>query len=221
MKRTVFTVTVILGLFLCASPINAALVDTTLLLPDITSDASGIYTYTAADGRVSFSATPITIYDGTNLVNIGGASRFYRADLYVDSSGNFVSGVPGDDLAIVGDIAGGPSGTLLTGEIIQFGFYDVPGQRALFDFVFEVTGGALQDDFGGLGKLGGDVIGAENTDFLANLDQADGGWLVNHSGTKVKHDTAPMIPPVPIPPAVFIFGSGLLALLALRRRFQS
>jgi hypothetical protein len=208
----------VMGLFLCVSSTNAALVTPELLLPDILSDQTGTYTYTAGDGRLSFNAKPITItFDGTSLVNIGGANRFYRADMIVDGSGNWVSGISGDDLAIIGDVDGGASGTLLTGEIIKFGFFDVPGRSALFDFVFRVTGGELAGAYGGIGALGGNFITAEISTFSADLGEADGGWDVNHSGRKVKHDTAPV---VPIPTALMLFGSGLLALLAMRKRFQ-
>jgi hypothetical protein len=219
MKKLILSAAII-GLFLCISPTHAALVTPKLLLPDILSDQTGTYTYTAGDGRLSFTAKPITItFDGLTLTNIGGDNRFYRADLIVDSSGNWVSGIIGDDLAIVGDVAeGGPSGTLLTGEIIKFGFFDVPGRSALFDFVFRVTGGELADEFGGIGTIGGDFVTAEDSNFLANLGEADGGWDVNHSGRKVKHDTAPVIP---IPSTVLLFGAGLFALMGIRRRFQN
>ena len=56
------------------------------------------------------------------------------------------------------------------------------------------------------------------SNFLASLGEANGGWVVNHSGRKVKHDTAPV---VPIQSAVLLFGSGLIGLIGFRRNFRT
>lgn len=197
------------ALFLSLSPAHAALVGVDLLLPDILSNQTGIYTYTwdssANEGLFTARATPLTItYDGTTLVPIG-EDRSYDVSFYVDGAGNFLRGVGGDDLVIVGDGA-----VLLTGEVTNFGWQDIPSTKlALFDFTFDVTGGDLSGYY--TAGLGGDIGLSENSSF-------SGDWMVNHEGIKTKHDTAPV---VPIPGAVWLLGGGLVGLVGLRRRRAS
>ena len=210
MKRRIICFTMlVIGLCFLINTANAALINPKLGLPRILSNTTGIYTYTGFDGFLSFTGTPLSITeDGVNQIDIGPSNgdQFFRANLYLDSSGGFVGGVIGADLAIVGAIDGGASGTLLTGEITNFGFLDA-GSAALFDFTFTVTGGLLADAFGGIGAEGGNSIWATVSSFSGN-------WEVNHSGSDVTHKTAA----VPIPGTVLLFGGGLVGLLAIRRR---
>jgi hypothetical protein len=158
-----------------------------------------------SEGLFTARATPLTItYDGTTLDPIGG-DRSYDVSFYVDGAGNFLRGVGGDDLVIIGD-----GNTLLTGEVTNFGWQALPPTKlALFDFTFTVTGGTLASLYAG--GLGGDIGLSENSSF-------SGDWMVNHEGIKIKHDTAPV---VPLPGAVWLLGGGLVGLVGLRRRKAS
>lgn len=206
MKKTIFAALLVVGLVFSLSSANAAMLGVELLLPDILSNQTGIYTYTwdsdVEEGLFTARATPLAItYDGNNVEPITGDAK-YTASLYVDGSGNFLRGVGGSDLTITGD-----GETLLTGEITGFGWFDVPGSSiALFDFKFKVSGGSLADDF--LQGLGGDIMIAEKSDFA-------GDWMIDHDGLKVKHDTASV---VPIPGTVWLLGAGLIAMVGLKRK---
>jgi len=196
---------------------EAALLGVAELLdvPDITSNSTGTYSYDSTTNIFDSDATPLSItFDGVTPISITGV-RSYDVSFEVDESGNFVSGVGGDDLVIIGDIdVDGDtvidySGVLLTGEVTDFGWLDIGvGSLDLFDFTFDATGGALAG-FYGTGK-GGDVMTAEQTNFT-------GSFLVSSSGTKVKHDTAPLVPE---PTSMMLFGTGLLGFVGrLRKRF--
>ena len=82
---------------------------------------------------------------------------------YVDGAGSFLRGIGGDDLVIIGD-----GNVLLTGEVTNFGWLDIPSTKlALFDFTFDVTGGTLAGLYAG--GLGGD-IGLWKTQLCRRLD---------------------------------------------------
>jgi hypothetical protein len=212
-KKFFISAMLIVGLCFFISSANAALINPQLDLPRIISNTTGIYTYTEVDGFLSFTSTPLAItFDGVNQIDIGPTAnndQFFRANLLLDSSGGFIGGVGGEDIAIVGAVDGGASGTLLTGRITDFGFEDVSGPIALFDFTFEVTGGELAVEFGGIGMMAANLIWVTDSSF-------GGSWEVNHSGKDVTHKTAP----IPIPSTIVLFGLGLVGLTAVRRRFR-
>jgi hypothetical protein len=212
-KKILIGAILVIGLCFMISSAHAALINAPLKLPRILSNTTGIYNYTASDGFMVFTGTPLSItYDGVNQIDIdadANKDQFFRANLLLNDSGGFVGGAGGEGLAIVGAVEGGASGTLLTGRITNFGFEDVGGPIALFDFTFEVTGGELAADFGGIGAIGTNSIWVSDSSFSDS-------WKTNHSGKDVTHKTAP----VPIPSAVVLFGFGLAGLVAVRRRFH-
>lgn len=166
--------------------------------PDIFSDTTGVYNYNASSDLINFSAKALTItFESGDMYNI--MSGGYTCSFYIDENGNYTHGIPGDDLRISGAIDvngdGTPeyNGVLLTGNITQFGYEYVCPTFSLFDYTFDVTGGALASLYGASGY---DTSSIEVTNFC-------GDWHKNSIGLKVKHDTAPLHTPIP-PTAMLI-----------------
>ena len=120
--------------------------------PQIQYDSNGVTNYTAASQSLNINATPLTfqlsaIDPFRTITNTPFPS--FEIHIKVDNSGNLIGGVPGDDLRVYGDIdidgdsIVDVSGTLLTGEILQFGYQEAGPNVDFFDFRFKVTGGML------------------------------------------------------------------------------
>ena len=196
----------LLSIFLMPCSSTATLIGLDLIVPDITSNSTGKYSYDAGTNLFSSTATPFIItFDGINFTPITGGS--YSAKFYVNESGNFAGGVDGYDLIISGSFSYGGkdySGTLIAGEVTNFGWLNIPGPYAIFDFSFDATGGALKDLYNG---AWGDVLTSESSTFTGN-------WNKSHSGKKVKHDTAPL----PEPDTILLFGFGIVGIAVFGRR---
>jgi hypothetical protein len=205
-KLSLITLVSLLSIFLMPVGSKATLIGVNLTLPDIYSNSTGTYNYDSTTDLFTCTATALTItFDGTTSIPITIGS--YSLQFHVDSSGNFSGGVPGYDLEIWGFFTYNGriyNGLLLAGEVTNFGWQDVPGPYALFDFTFDVTGGELAPYFGG---LGGDFFSSEKSNFT-------GDWYVSHNGTKVKHDTAP----VPEPATLLLFGLGIAGIAIFGRK---
>lgn len=133
-----------------------------LELPTIAYDATGVLTYDHLSSEFKAGAVPTSLII-SNPPLVGGnvlAPKDMRLYINVDSTGNAVGGVPGlDDLMVEGNVdvksAGVViahyEGTLLTGEVMQFGYFDegVGSSADQFDFRFRPTGGALMPYFQG------------------------------------------------------------------------
>jgi hypothetical protein len=125
---------------------------------DITSSfASASYNATTKLLSIAGTATAID-YDQTAppdaQVKSGGAGNpaSFAVNVHVDSSGGLLGLETSTDLNIMGRITGGPHpspvyGTLLTGQVVAFGYANTSPNR-LLEFVFQVTGGSQQAQFG-------------------------------------------------------------------------
>jgi len=170
--------------------------------PVFNYNSGGTTTYDALTGSLVVNATPI------NYTQIGGTpldifflqtAPSVTMSISLDSACNLVSGNAGDDLTVNGDIDLNAdfvpeiSGTLLTGEIVQFGVDPASNAtRASFDARFAITGGALvtSGDYT-LGAEVGMTLFVEGNDFTGSCAAAWSGGAKGQIGT-----VAPTVPPV-------------------------
>lgn len=130
--------------------------------PLLTYDSNGTLTYNGTSKALDIVASPIAIrftpVSPPRLVTPTGspASEVLKIGIVLDSAGAVISGVPGDDLVIEGqvdqngDTIPDYTGILLTGEIVAFGFEDSGPATDQYDFRFAVTGGALASFYTGM-----------------------------------------------------------------------
>jgi hypothetical protein len=197
-------------ILLIAGSARATLIGVDLGLPDIISNSTGSYQYNSGTQLFTSTAQALAItFDGTTVIPITNGS--YSVQFYVDNSGNFLHGVTGYDSTISGTFTYGTktySGTLIEGEVTNFGWQNIPGYKyAFFDFSFDFKDGALNDFYAASGNKGGDIFTSESSNFTGN-------WNGDHSGTKVKYDTAP----VPEPTTILLFGLGIVGIAIFGRR---
>ena len=177
-----------------AAPLNLTLND----FPDIVSSLITV-TYGAASSTFTASGFADELDDDGSVpaeAIVGGTFDLAAA---IDASG----ALSGGSLAIGGTVAslGFNSGTLLTGNLTALGFNNAGDP---LEFLFDVTGGDAFALFGG-GSLSGGVVLA-SSGFGGNWD-SDFGTISAVSDTGV----------VPVPAAVWLFGSGLIGLLGFAR----
>jgi hypothetical protein len=193
-----------------ATPLNLVLPD----FPDIfSSDIDLVYDSTTDVLSARGFSLQIEVDAGVQRDILNGS---FTIDVSTTSDSAATS-VAGDDLFIGGDIdldgdgTVDVSGTLLTGEVSQFGA-TAPG---LFEFVFEVTGGALADEFFMPG-LAGVVLGAQsNSSFTGSFDVDFSNLVGGQAGTGTGNsDTAP----VPEPGTLLLIGAGVAGLVGFGRR---
>jgi len=139
--------------------------------PELQYDRNGTVAYDAAMETFDVDAMPTAIaleplLPGQRPTRILDPSDF-QLHIKVDSEGNLIGGVEGDDLAIWGQFdADGDrvidySGLLLTGEIAQFGYLDNPTSDQ-YEFRLTPTGGALLAFFEGY-DIGIDMLSLGST----------------------------------------------------------
>lgn len=193
----------------------AALLGVTIDIPAITFDNQGTLDYDATTDLLSIDATPLVYKDPSDTIFFFAAGGTVNIDIMVDFTGSLTGGVIGDDLLVTGDVDT-YSGTLLTAEVSQFGYFDSGGTTDSFDFLFSITGGALASEFGGTGADLAVRLSSEQSDFT-------GDFSVDFSGEAKGSMGPPPYPPeiVPVPAAVWLFGSGLLGLLVVARKTRA
>jgi hypothetical protein len=186
------------GALVLAGSAHAALIDIELApAPDVVSGF--LFTEFDSDTGVLNSAGFALGYDddGTGTDPIGGGVFFLSAMIGLDGEAT------GGSLDIDGTI-GGFGLSLLEGDLVDFGFIDGGGQ--ILEFLFEVTGGDLASDYGGVGTVIGVILDANGT--------YSGDWTQDFSAFGGVSDTAALAVPTP-GSLVLLCGA---ALTARRRR---
>lgn len=174
--------------------------------PDI--QASGLdIQYQASSGEFAASSALFSwlTYDFGSLADVDNAD--YQLSVILDSSGNLQSG----SFSISGGISelGIASGSnLIAGSVSAFGFTDKTVD--LFEFVVTGLSGALSAEYGA--ELG--IIMSTNADSnfagIFTTDFTGSAMAYNFSLVAAPHDD---LTTVPLPPAVWLFASGLAAML--------
>ncbi len=181
-----------------ATPLGITLFD----FPDIMSAFIDV-TYDAAGDSLIASGTALELDDdgvGPPLAISGGS---FDLSASIDDTGTLVGGT----LSIGGTVAalGFSSGTLLTGDLLAFGFPDAGGDP--LEFLFNPTGGDAAGLFSGL--PGGVILTGSSFggSFTENFDNLIGGHPGTGSGVA---NTAPV--PEPSALALLLAGGGLMRL---------
>ena len=188
------------ALLLFGGNVRAELLNLTMQeSPDIFSGYIDV-TYNAASNTFASSGWALTFYDGIEQIDFDEYTEdSFSISVIVDESGVASSG----SLTITGEVSGyGTTGPLLTGNLTDFGFgfwdtLNPDSDAALFEFLFEVSGGEMAELYGGAGASVGVImgcvsVGADVTEelFTADFDNLFGngpGWgsAVSDVGTPI------------------------------------
>ena len=165
--------------------------------PDIFAGLGNV-TYTAATDSLVVSAQPQTIFSGGASNGITAGLSDFSLTATIDDFGNLVGGA----LSISGVVPalGFNSGTLLTGNLTNFGF---GGAGSVLEWEFNVTGGDAAGLWGG--QLGGVILGGSGF---------GGSWGSDFSASFTATADVGIVPE---PSTVLLLGIGLSG-LALRGR---
>lgn len=166
--------------------------------PDIV--VSGITT-TYVAGTDLFTATsigPMELDDGSGP-SLGIDNELFTLDAIIDSSGNLSSGT----FSIEGDGLGFATNNLLTGNLTAFGS---DTKFDPFEFRFTVTSGELASLYGLAPGTGGIIL---------NLHGFNNDWNADFGATRANADVGVSV--VPVPAAVWLFGSALFGLVGYGR----
>jgi hypothetical protein len=184
---------------------NATLLNLMAEGPDVTSGVLDVQ-YQASSGSFTVAGTAMTFdLDHISPPDYNITSGNYAINMLLTPAGIPTSG----SLSIMGKIPalGANSGTLLTGQISQFGFQNPPGGE-IFEFIFNVNGGDLASYYAG---KAGVILNASDTGFT-------GSFTSNFSNSPFSASTDTF--PVPEPSTailLFILGAAVLTITGWRR----
>jgi len=187
-NKKLIAVSILATSSLLSTNANATLIDLpSLETPTVVFDNTGTTVYDANTGILLTDALPIaTQFSLTafpSFVNPGAFGESVSIGVQLDTQGNLIGGVEGDDLVIIGEIdtdrdgTADYSGTLLTAEVLEFGFQD-DGFNDLYNYTFVVTGGALATEYP-TGNIGLTIVseGSSFTTFEASFTGASKGTI--------------------------------------------
>jgi hypothetical protein len=202
LSRLIAVSVLLFGVAAHAAPLNLNLADA----PNIFSDNLGVQ-YGFLPDTLTVSGNASTLDDdgvgAAEPIDSTCCGTTFNLSATIDSAGM----ASGGSLIIGGTVAalGFNSGTLLTGTLSSFGFPAAGGDS--MEFVFDVTGGDAAGLFGAQFGVVLTGTGLSPTLFSEGFN------------TRAVQATAASI--IPIPAAVWLFGSGLIGLVGLARRRKS
>ena len=179
-------------------PAQASLLNLIPEEPDIFSSFTDV-SYNAGTDILNASGFAISLDDDGVGLSEPIAGGTFDLTAMIDASGTLSGGT----ISILGTVGGAVSGTLLTGTLTDIGFNDAGGDP--LEFLFSVTGGDLAGLYGGTGGI--ILTGTGFTSWVTSFQNAP------FSGMS---DTF-AVSPVPVPAAVWLFGSALLGLAGFGR----
>jgi hypothetical protein len=197
-----------------AAVANATPLNLNLLLPDLLSSTIDV-TYNATSDAFSASGFSLELDDDGVLPNVQlDAPGLFVIGATIDASENLQAG---GTLSITGKITslGYVSGTLLTGNLTDFGFAgDAAG--IVFEFTFAVSGGDLASSYAG--QPGGVILSTALNSFSGFGSDFDNLFFgISGTGSGIS-DTAPI--PEPSTGLLVLSGLALLGSRAASRRRQ-
>lgn len=166
----------VLVMTLLVSPTSATLLGVMPGYPTLTYDSNGQTSYNSSSDSLALIASPIAIRFSPSspprLVMPTGspAQEVLQLNGVITDTGTVGGGISGDDLLVVGEVDSDGdgdidfAGTLLTGEILQFGYEDTGTATDRYDFRFSHTGGQLSSYFAGFDI--GVIVTSENSNFV-------------------------------------------------------
>ncbi len=172
---------------------SAAVLNLPIDYPSITFDGGGSMSYDPATHALHAQGTPFAYRQSAAVPPVPILSGSVKLDILVDNTGALIGGVAGSDLVIQGqiDVDGDGtidySGTLLTGDVLEFGAFD-SGTTDQYAYRFAATGGALV----AAGYFTGEDIGIQtnsgNSTYVGDWTVAFGGTVEGKVGPTVRPD---------------------------------
>jgi hypothetical protein len=189
-----------------AAPLN---LDLTEFDPDLSFNF-GSATYDAATDIFSLEAYTATLSsDGETSQDVFGSVSLTAE---ISAGGILVDGTISVLGTTSGDIINASSGTLLTGTLTAFGFSN--DAQEILEFIFTPTGGDLAPLYVGYDQTPAGVAGVGGL-ILSATGYDDNDFNSNFSGTAF--GTFGDLAPIPVPAALWLFGSALMGMVWLAR----